>query len=363
MPIIGGRSAGVRGLGFQGAGRPGTPSISAISRVSDTEVDITWSAQSNGAPITALIITSSPSISLSYSGTSSTIRVTGTFASDTNYTFTVAAVNAVGASAASTASSSVKPNPPWVLASTFNSSGNYTVSNNVVEYAVYTIGGGNGGGSTALSSGGNGGSGAGVRINNPSLGTNYSVTVGGTGGASSFGTLLNSDGTGNANGRVSGNGAGNGGAGGGNFPFRNTVFRGITGTAPNADCGSAAGNGNAGGNIVLANVATVQYGGGGGGGNGDRSNFRDPCATGYCGGWSVAGGGGVGGAGGGGRGGSGSGQNLYVNPDNSGCESGGSLGAVGANAGDIGGGGGGQGNVTGTSAGSTGRVIVYTRSA
>lgn len=356
MPIIGGRSAGVRGLGFQGAGKPGTPSISSVSRVSDTEVDITWSAQSNGAPITALTITSSPSISLSYSGAASTVRVTGTFASDTNYTFTVAAVNAVGASAASTASSSVKPNPPWVLASTFNSSGNYTVPSGVVEYAVYAIGGGNAGGSTALSAGGNGGAGAGVKISNPSIGTNYSVTVGGTGGTSSFGTLLNSAGTGNANGKVSGNGAGNGGAGGANYPYRTAYFRGSPSLQPNAYCGTSPGGGGAGGNIVLSGVATVQYGGGGGGGHGDMGNFCcGSCQSGYC-------SGGSGGAGGGGTGGNGAG--FYRFDDGYGsCITSSGLGAVSPTAGTIGGGGGGMGNSGNAAAGSTGRVIVYTRTA
>ena len=63
MPIIGGRQVGVRGLGFQGAGKPGVPTINSVTRVSDTQVTLGYTlGASNGAPITSIEIISSPSI-------------------------------------------------------------------------------------------------------------------------------------------------------------------------------------------------------------------------------------------------------------------------------------------------------------
>ena len=62
MPIIGGRQVGVRGLGFQGAGKPNAPTINSVTRASDTSVTITYTlGANNGAPITTIEFTSSPS--------------------------------------------------------------------------------------------------------------------------------------------------------------------------------------------------------------------------------------------------------------------------------------------------------------
>jgi hypothetical protein len=112
MPIIGGRQIGVRGLGFQGAGKPSVPtSVSATDvgtarAFNNGAADVTWSApSSNGAPISSYTVLSSPG---GYTATTSStsVQVTG-LQSDIAYTFTVTATNAVGTSDASSASASI----------------------------------------------------------------------------------------------------------------------------------------------------------------------------------------------------------------------------------------------------------------
>ena len=118
MPIIGGRQISVRGLGFQGAGKPNPPTINSVTRVSDTQVTLSWTAgANNGAPITSISIISSPSISLTYTTTDldGSVNVTGSFVSNQAYTFTMTTINAVGSSDSSAASSSVIPAPLAVV--------------------------------------------------------------------------------------------------------------------------------------------------------------------------------------------------------------------------------------------------------
>ena len=88
---------------------PQTPTVSA-SVVSSTQVSLSFSGATGGKALSSLTITSSPSISLSYSGTSSPITVTGSYAVNQAYTFTMAATNANGTSGTSAASNSVTPN-------------------------------------------------------------------------------------------------------------------------------------------------------------------------------------------------------------------------------------------------------------
>jgi len=70
---------------------------------------LTFTAPDSKLPITSYTVTSSPSISLSTSGTTSPVTVTGTFADGQAYTFTIAANNLNGTSSASSASNSITP--------------------------------------------------------------------------------------------------------------------------------------------------------------------------------------------------------------------------------------------------------------
>lgn len=88
---------------------PQTPTVSA-SVVSSTQVSLSFSGATGGKALSSLTITSSPSISLSYTGTSSPITVTGSYAANQAYTFTMSATNANGTSGTSAASNSVTPN-------------------------------------------------------------------------------------------------------------------------------------------------------------------------------------------------------------------------------------------------------------
>lgn len=93
---------------------PATPTSVTATRTNDTtvSVDFTQSSATCATAITAYTITSSPSISLSYSAADLTppIAVTGSFVEGTSYTFSVVAVNSVGNSGTGT-SGSVTPNP------------------------------------------------------------------------------------------------------------------------------------------------------------------------------------------------------------------------------------------------------------
>jgi hypothetical protein len=267
------------------------------------------------------------------------------------YTFRLKAINANGSSEASSVSNSVTPTTAFVLAQTFNSSGSYTIPAGTTKFAVYAIGGGQSG--TQDGPGGAGGSAAGVIVNNPSVGTTYTVTVGGGGtgnaggfgGASSFGTLINSAGTGNASGIVAGNGGGTGGA------------AGNTGTYNAQTPANAGSPGNAGGNVVLTNAAgfglglpnALTYGGGGGGGGGGNNHWQGNAKSGG------AGGSPYGGAGGSGGGDYNDGGTVFTAP------------AAPGQAGQTGGGGGGgsgrraTGSGANSGAGGSGRVLIYTK--
>ena len=90
---------------------PQAPTIGTVSVTNSTTVSIPFTAGATGGKtISSYTTTSSPSISLSTSGTSSPLTATGSFAVGQAYTFTIAAVNANGTSTSSSASNSVIPN-------------------------------------------------------------------------------------------------------------------------------------------------------------------------------------------------------------------------------------------------------------
>jgi hypothetical protein len=71
---------------------------------------VNWSGATGGSTITSVAVTSSPSLSLSYSGTSTALSVTGSFAGNQAYTFTMTTTNAYGTSNTSNGVAST-PNP------------------------------------------------------------------------------------------------------------------------------------------------------------------------------------------------------------------------------------------------------------
>lgn len=95
-----------------GATVPSAPTIGTVTRISDTSVSIPFTppASDGGSTITSYTVTSSPSVSLTVTGgTTSPLTATGTFAGGQAYTFTVRAVNIKGSGTASSASNSVTP--------------------------------------------------------------------------------------------------------------------------------------------------------------------------------------------------------------------------------------------------------------
>jgi uncharacterized repeat protein (TIGR02543 family) len=95
------------------AAAPAAGIIGSVTSSSATAVSIPFTApSSNGSSITAYTITSSPALTLTYSGTTSPMAVTGTFVQGQSYAFTIAATNGAGTGAASSASNSVTPFAP-----------------------------------------------------------------------------------------------------------------------------------------------------------------------------------------------------------------------------------------------------------
>jgi trimeric autotransporter adhesin len=134
---------------------PGAPTIGTVTRTSDTVVSIPFTAGTTGnASITSYTTVSSPSISLSTTGTTTPLSATGTFATGTAYTFTIAATNKFGTGTASSASNSVTPKQSgiigtWTFGSTIPDNGNANsryfgsgVTYNSGNTNVFTVGGG-----------------------------------------------------------------------------------------------------------------------------------------------------------------------------------------------------------------------------
>lgn len=94
---------------------PGAPTIGTAAVASATAATITFTAPSSngGSAITGYTVTSSPG-GITGTGASSPITVSG-LTTNTAYTFTVTATNAVGTGPASAASNSVTPAVPTVI--------------------------------------------------------------------------------------------------------------------------------------------------------------------------------------------------------------------------------------------------------
>jgi hypothetical protein len=176
---------------------------------------------------------------------------------------------------------------------TFTSSGTFRLSTGFsINPSVLVIGGGGSGGGGASQGAGGGGGGAGQVRQTSSYGTiaggtSMSVTVAGTAGTSTFGTL-NCTGGGNggsgggslsAQGGAGGNGASGGGGGGGatqgspgpggigNAGFNGgTAYNGSNGGGANGNGGSGAGQGGSAGQTVTTTLLGAVAGGGGSGG-------------------------------------------------------------------------------------------------
>ena len=92
--------------------KPGTTGTPTATVVGPTSVTLSFTdANNGGSAITGYTVTSTPSVSLSASGTASSLTATGAFAANTAYTFVVAATNANGTGSNSTSSNSITPSP------------------------------------------------------------------------------------------------------------------------------------------------------------------------------------------------------------------------------------------------------------
>lgn len=90
---------------------PQAPVAGNAARVNNTTASIIFTPQATGgSPITSYLVQSNPSVALTVSGSSSPLSVTGAFAQNQSYTFSVIAVNADGQSSGGT-STSVVVNP------------------------------------------------------------------------------------------------------------------------------------------------------------------------------------------------------------------------------------------------------------
>ena len=333
---------------------PQVPTIGTVTRTSDTIVSVPFTdGATGGSAITSYTIISSPSIALTYSGTTSPMAVTGSFATNTSYTFTIVANNAYGASTTSSESNSIIPYPAYALAQTFTSTGTYTIPSGKNQIAVFIKGGGTSGNSglnqsdgQRTSGGGSGGGGAGLGVIYDyavNAGTTYNVVIGSASGSSNFGGMITANG---ASGQTAGNYSSNlatyygatGGSGGGGGGVLNPKTY-SNGKGSDGSPGGAGSSGTA-YSVNLAGLGSVSYrsGSGGGGGGGGANSFpNDPILNHN---------GGSGGAGGtsAGNGGSGGGSYGYSSRDPGGA------GNTGTGFGNGGGGGGGSGGYGGGSA-------------
>jgi len=92
---------------------PQAPTVGTLTRTSDTIASLAFTAgNTGGSAITSYVSTASPTLSVTVNaGTTSPRTITGSFVGGTSYTLQIAAVNANGTSAYSSASNSVMVNP------------------------------------------------------------------------------------------------------------------------------------------------------------------------------------------------------------------------------------------------------------
>lgn len=272
------------------------PSIETVTRTSNTVVSIPFTAPTDngGAAITSYSIISTPSIALTYSGTTSPMAVTGTFVTGTSYTFTIAAITSIGTGTVSSSSNSVIPYPVaagQVLFTTVGSS-TWVCPTGVTSVCVVCVGGG-GGGLTYTSDTNssyytmNGGAGGGLGWKNNIAvtgGSSYTVVVGvgGSYGLYSTGNTAGGDsyfinattvkGGGGSPGRynvavANSTFVGDGGGAGGGVKAGNGAGSGL-GPSGGGGAGGYSGTGGLGGfNNASYNPTAGAGGGGGGGGN------------------------------------------------------------------------------------------------
>jgi hypothetical protein len=119
---------------------PQTPTIGSVGINSTTNVTVNWSGATGGSAITSVAVTTSPSLSLTYSGTSTALSVTGTYAGNQAYTFTMTTTNAYGTSSTSAGVAST-PNPVipamYIMGGTWNTS---STGGNATDYAKKNTG-------------------------------------------------------------------------------------------------------------------------------------------------------------------------------------------------------------------------------
>jgi hypothetical protein len=323
---------------------PDRPTIGTVTRTNNTTVSVPFTAATTGGSPTSYTVSATPSVGdiSTNAGTTSPRTVTGTFVSNTGYTFTIRGVNSTASGTESSSSNSVIP-----------------LISFSVDYLV--IAGGGGGGNTISSTPSPGGGGAGgyrttvgtsgansaaesaLTLN---LNTNYAVTVGGGGPVNTIGTnssVSSITSTGGGRGGTANSGAGgNGGSGGG---------RGGGGSSTAAGAGTA--NQGFNGNGSWGNSG----GGGGGASSGAQGGGNQTSINGGAGLTSsidsVARGGG-----GGGGGNTGEGFGVATAGGGNGTNSGTSAGSGTANTGGGGGGGGGSGSNGASGSGGSGIVIL-----
>jgi hypothetical protein len=272
---------------------PAAPTIGTASITNSTTVSIPFTAGATGGKaISSYVTTSSPSISLSTPGTSSPLTVTGSYAGAQAYTFSIAAVNANGTSASSSASNSLIPlNLPTLSGGTltsdstyyyrtFNSNGTLSVSGPSITGDLLVVAGGSGGGAGAWYSGpvsecfnssldrnwsGNGGGAGGVNYaSGITVGSgNNSIVVGGGGSADGVGTLSSAAGYSPTSGGAGGGYTSRGGTSG--APQSNLGGTGVSQSSGSMNCSWE-------GNEYTYPTFQRWWGGGGGGAGGVGGN-------------------------------------------------------------------------------------------